>query len=198
MIKVGLTGNFKSGQEEISEIFIKNNVPVFDVDLLFRFLINYDKNTIYIIKNKYGEDIYHLGLIRIEKFDTNEKMSKLINLIEPKIFTAYEKFRSKKYKYPYTVFLSSILFECGWNKKMNYVINVFNPVRKNSLIKDGMQSTLVDSILNNEMCAHVKNSISDFILHNYSYSKSSIENEMIQIHSNIIRHCKNLDYIKTF
>ena len=43
MIKVGLTGNFHSGQNQVSEILEKLDVPVFDADLILKYLINYSK-----------------------------------------------------------------------------------------------------------------------------------------------------------
>jgi dephospho-CoA kinase len=43
MIKVALTGNFKSGHREIADIFIQKNTPVFDADLMMKYLLNFNK-----------------------------------------------------------------------------------------------------------------------------------------------------------
>jgi dephospho-CoA kinase len=203
MIKVALTGNFKSGHREIADIFIQKNTPVFDADLMMKYLLNFNKKMILKIKQNFGPNTYTYGLINFNKFEDTKKFNKLIDIIQPELFSKYENFRQKNYKFPYTIFLSSILFERGWNDKMNYTITTFNPqmLRRKSLINQTqMPNDMIDFILDNEYCEFIKNSKSNFVLHNYGEenSKKKIESEIIQIHSNIVRHCIDLDYHKTF
>ena len=203
MIKVALTGNFKSGHREIADIFIQNNTPVFDADLMMKYLLNFNKKMILKIKQNFGPNTYTYGLINFNKFEDTKKFNKLIDIIQPELFSKYENFRQKNYKFPYTIFLSSILFERGWNDKMNYTITTFKPqmLRRKSLINQTqMPNDMIDFILDNEYCEFIKNSKSNFVLHNYGEgnSEKKIENEIIQIHSNIVRHCIDLDYHKTF
>lgn len=203
MIKVGLTGNFHSGHREIVDYFYESGTPVFDADLIVKYLLNHKYETIQKIKSNFGDNSYSYGLLNLFKFDNNKKFEKLLSLIKPDVFSYYEKFRQKNYKYPYTIFLSSILFEKGWNKHMNYNINVFHPnmLRKKEILnKSSIQLDMVEYILDNEMDEYEKNSKADFIIHNYGEINRdfSIKNEIYQIHSNLIRNCQNIDYIKTF
>jgi dephospho-CoA kinase len=203
MIKVGLTGNFGSGHRDIVKHFYESGTPVFDADLLIKFLINHQKDTKHKIKETFGPNTYTYGTLNILKFDTTQKFDKLLNVITPEIFTAYEKFRRKKGNFPYTIFLSSVLFEKKWNLYMNYNINVFKPdaIRKKWLIsKTDIDISMIEHILENEMPERHKNVKSNFVIHNYGEHNSDFKtkNEIYQIHSNIIRYCTNIDYEKTF
>jgi dephospho-CoA kinase len=127
----------------------------------------------------------------------------LINFLTPEIFSTYEKFRQKNCKFPYTIFLSSILFEKKWNLYNNYNINVFKPelLRKKFILsKSTIDINMLEYVLENEMSEYYKNSKSNFIIHNYSEKNLDfkIDNEIIQIHSNLLRHCQNLDLEETF
>lgn len=203
MLKVGLTGNYGSGHKQIVKIFEEAGTPIFDADLVVKWLLNYNQETIREIKSKFGDTIYSYGLINLYKFSDNSKFEKLLDVIEPHLFRKYDYFRLKNNKYAYTIFLSSILFEKEWDSKMNYSISVFKPQisRKKDLKKStSMHIDMIDFILENEMCEFVKNSKANFIIPNYSEQAKDekILKQIDQIHSNLIRNCKNLDFIKTF
>ena len=203
MIKIGLTGNFHSGHKEIVQHFCKSGTPVFDADILLKYLINFDKKTKHEIKEKFGPNTYVFGSLNFMKFDTNKKYEKILKLLTPKIFEIYQNFRQRHINYPYTIFLSSILFENKWDSYMNYNINVYKPsmLRKKTILTEtNIDVNMVEYILENEMNELVKNSKSNFVIHNYGANNIDFKviNEIHQIHSNIIRHCKNLDYEKTF
>ncbi len=86
---------------------------------------------------------------------------------------------------------------------MNYNINVFNPHmlrKKEILTKSSIQIDMIEYILDNEMDEYEKNTKSNFVIHNYGDKNRDfkIKNEVFQIHSNLLRNCQNIDYIKTF
>lgn len=202
MIKVALTGNFRSGHREIAKTFAKNGVPIFDVDLTIKYLINRKKEIKKLIQDEYGKHIYSGGLLSIEKFNNNEKFEKLLDLIAPEIFSTYSRFLKINSKYAYTIFLSSILFEMRWDKRFDYNMNVFKAqfLRRKDLIKNTkMSEDMIDFILTNEMDEYYKNTKSDHIIQNYFHQDDKrMKKQIIQIHSNIIRNCDNLDYVKVF
>ncbi len=203
MLKVGLTGNFNSGHRQVVEHFYKSRTPVFDADLAIKYFLNHKKETIEKIKDEFGVNSYSYGLINLFKFDTNKKFDKLLSVITPEIFSTYERFRAENHKYAYTVFLSSVLFEKKWDTFMNYNINVFNPHmlrKKEILTKSSIQIDMIEYILDNEMDEYEKNTKSNFVIHNYGDKNRDfkIKNEVFQIHSNLLRNCQNIDYIKTF
>lgn len=203
MLKVGLTGNFGSGHQEILKIFQDAGTPIFDADLVIKWILNHDKESIQELKRAYGDSVYSYGVINLLKFDSNKKFEKLLDVISPKLFEIYENFRLRKNKFAYTLFVSSVLFEKEWNEKMNYTIHIFKPqiTRKKDLIKkSSMDISMVEFILENEMCEFVKNAEANFIIANYAENSKDekIIKQINQIHSNLIRNCQNLNFIKTF
>jgi dephospho-CoA kinase len=178
MLKVGLTGNFYSGYNEAAEMFESNGIPVFDADLIIKFMVNYSEKVIKKIKNKFGDDIYFLGLLDTKKFESNKDFEKLFEVIELNLLKAYEKWRIKHWDKPYTIFKCSILFERKLSSSMNYCISVFKPqIERKKDIQNltKIPQLTIDTIISNEMDELTKNQKSDFVIHNYaSYFRDSI------------------------
>lgn len=178
MLKVGLTGNFYSGYDDAANLFEHSNVPVFDADLVLKFMINYSGKVIKKIKQEFGQDIYLLGLLDLKKFQTNSDFDKLFKLIQLDLIKSYEKWRLKHTDNPYTIFKSSVLFERNLDTSMNFNMHVFRP--QNDRKKDiqnltNIPALTIDTIISNEMDELEKNQKSDFVIHNYnSYFRDSI------------------------
>lgn len=178
MLKVGLTGNFYSGYDNAANLFEHHNVPVFDADLVLKFMINYSEKVIKKIKGEFGQDIYLLGLLDMKKFQTNSDFDRLFKLIQLDLIKSYEKWRLKHTNSAYTIFKSSVLFERSLDTSMNFNISVFRP--QNERKKDiqnltTLPSMTIDTIISNEMDELTKNQKSDFVIHNYSsYFRDSI------------------------
>ena len=169
MLKIGLTGNLCSGYIEVAKILENFNIPVFDADIALKFILNYREDIIRNIKIQFG-DVFSAGLININKFNTTEKFSRLVDVAQPELLKMYESFRFSNRHAPYTVFKSSILYEKGLDKEMNDTICCFSP-RENRAVQYAkeMNIKLSDSydILENEMDELVKNKKSAWVIHNY-------------------------------
>jgi len=195
MIKVGLTGNFHSGQNEVSEIFEKMDVPVFDADLILKYMINYSKSHIEKIYTKFGESTYRMGLLNLNKFDTNKKWNDLIDLLEFDLIKSYESYRLKHKDATYTVFKYSYLFERNLNTSMDFTVNCYRPryLRKDDLkILTHMDSYSIQKLLDNEMNESTKNNKSDFSIENYIDPKNSdssvyLERKVKYIHNVLMK-----------
>lgn len=205
MLKVGLTGNFYSGYDNAAFLFESRGIPVFDADLVLRFMVNYSEKIIKKIKQKFGEDIYFLGLLDMKKFETNKEFDKLFEVVELDLLKAYEKWRVKHWDKPYTIFKSCVLFERKLNTSMNFSITVFKPQieRKKDVqnLTDIPLSTS-DSIFSNEMDELLKNQKSDFVIHNYkSYFRDSIDmgisNQLSNIHKALSKKAPSINSLST-
>lgn len=189
MIKVGLTGNYFSGYNEVGDIFSENRIPVFDADVIIKYLINYSEKHFNKIREVFGNDIYKMGLIDLDKFSNNSKFDELLDIIELDLIKYYENWRfSNKQKSFYTIFKSSILFERKFNEHMDVNISVFRPSnerRKDVTEYSFVTPNTIDHILSNEMCELEKNSKSDYVIHNYGsyYTNNSSFNVKKQISS---------------
>ena len=185
MIKVGLTGNFYSGHNEVGEIFEERGIPVFDADVVLKFMINYSPKHIEKIKESFGDDIYKLCLLDMKRFSTTKRFDDLLDILQLDLIKSYEKWRIRNYNHFYTIFKSSILFERNLDTSMNFNISVFRPKverRKDLKNHTSMPISKIDEILNGEMEELTKNAKADFVIHNYiNYSLSSNNADHINI-----------------
>jgi dephospho-CoA kinase len=196
MYKVGLTGNYFSGQSEISKLFIDYQVKVFDANLLTKFYLNYSPDHIRKIKNYYGEEVYQMGLLNLSKFDTNSKFNELLDLVEFDLLKSYESFRVKYKNDFYTIFLYDFIFERNIQKYFNFNINCYRPriAREYDLQYFGGLSQFHNSkILDNEMSDSSKNSKADYVIQNFNENgdyKSDIvvglQNQILKVHKKIM------------
>jgi len=111
MIKVGLTGNRYSGKTEISAMFRKIGVPVFDVDTCIKFLINHNFEYNLKLQKRLSYDVWDENGFLSQKKLTTEQLDSAIDIIQFELFDLFEKFTKRNFHSPYYVFTSSILFE---------------------------------------------------------------------------------------
>ena len=170
MFKVGLTGNRYSGKDTVASLFNKISIPVFDADVIVKFLINHNFEMDYKIKNKIDKSFFKNDQLDLSKL-TGPILDQIIDIVEYELFDAYKKYQLKNTNSIYTVFHSSILFERDWNKKMDYSISVFSPVsdrvERCQEISD-YKLTDIYNLCQREMKDLSKNSLSDFVIHNYN------------------------------
>jgi dephospho-CoA kinase len=128
MLYIGLTGNRYSGKNRISKLFKQIGIPVFDADTVLRFIM-YHKPLILgeIPKSELDEFYFDSGLLNMKRAIKDGNFGELIKFYEEDIFKAYNRFNIKNKNSIYTIFKSSLLFELGWDKKMDSNINVFAP-----------------------------------------------------------------------
>jgi dephospho-CoA kinase len=103
------------------------------------------------------------------------------------LFENFDKFMSKNTQSIYCVFHSSILFERGWDKTMDYNVNVFSPTNDRMERCKYLTSKTVSSIYNlakTEIDDLEKNRKSDFVVHNYNEENPALGDILSQV-SNI-------------
>lgn len=173
MIKVGLSGNRYSGKDEICNIFRKLTIPVFDADIVLKFIINHDINVSNQIKQKLGK-IYYNSYIEPKLVKTKEEFDIIIDCAQHELMMAYEKFSEKNRSSIYTIFHSSILFERGWQKLMDKSIVVFCPkITRMERCRDITKNKVSDIayLMRNEIDDLEKNKMANFVIHNYEGRK---------------------------
>lgn len=172
MIKIGLTGNRYSGKDTVAKLFEQIKIPVFNADVILKFILNFDINVNKDILDNYGEYIFTgpESMIDPKKIRSKKDFDKLINFAEFELKRAYERFILENRQSVYVIFHSSILFERGWEKDMDFNINVFAPkdVRSLRCQKITKQSSYnISELMKGEMDDLVKNKLSDYMIHNY-------------------------------
>jgi dephospho-CoA kinase len=169
MIKVGLSGNRYSGKTEISKMFKQIGIPVFDADIVLKFIIGHSLETNRIIKEKIGEHIFKNGDID-PKFVTDSDFMEMLYYATFELINAYHAFNVKNKQSIYSIFHSSFLFETNWVDSMDYNINVFCPkLERMERCKEitKMKVSNIAYMLRNEIDDLDKNKKSAYIIHNY-------------------------------
>jgi dephospho-CoA kinase len=188
MLKVGLTGNYFSGLDEVSHKCGLLQMPVFEADLILRFLFYNNSDTITKIRNQFGKEVFTNNQLDLNFFTDSESFRKLLKVIELDLLKAFEKWRQTQ-KSKITIFKSAILFEAGWNEWMNLNISVFKPngVRIHEIQRHfKMKSTDVYNMVDSEMDVFQKNRLSDYIIHNYPAYAETVEKQLISISKSLI------------
>lgn len=201
MIKVGLTGNFWSGYNEVAEIFEEKGIDVFDADLILKFILLYSQEHISKIQKKFGKDIYQSGLLDLKYFDNNKKFNELLDIVQLDLIKSYEKWRIKNWNSNYTIFKSSILFEREMDKHMNFTISTNRPsvLRKWDIMQHTeISKVTVDYIIDNEMDEYIKNKKSTYQINNglsdmsYFERTLNIKTQVDNIHKALLK--KKVNY----
>jgi dephospho-CoA kinase len=196
MFKVGLSGNYYSGQYEIYQILGDYEVPVFNANLITKFMINNSPKHINQIKSTFGENSYSLGLLNLNKFKSDDDYNRLFDIIELDLLKSFELFRIKNKNAFYTVFYFDQLFERGINNLMNFNVACYRPKyqrRSDMKYLTTFSDNIINKILDTEIDELTKNEKSDFVIHNYNKNgdyKSDIviglDTQVLNLHKSIM------------
>ena len=171
MIKIGLSGNRYSGKNRVSALFKQIGVPVFEADVILKFILNHNYELQADISDRVGIVYFKDGKLNEEKVKTDGVFSKIMEVVEPELYRSWEKFQDKNYKSIYCIFHSSILFEREWNKSMDFNISVFAPyadrVDRCKFLTNKSVSSIY-SLSKLEMDELDKNKLSEYVIHNYN------------------------------
>jgi dephospho-CoA kinase len=173
MIKVGLSGNRYSGKDEICSIFRKLTIPVFEADVVLKFIINHDMAVTDQIRRELPH-VYNNSLYIEPKLVAKSDFDKIVDFAQHELMMAYEKFSEKHRGSIYTIFHSSILFEREWQKLMDKSIAVFCPkITRMERCRDITKNKVSDIayLMRNEIDDLDKNRMANFVLHNYEGRK---------------------------
>lgn len=171
MIKIGLSGNRYSGKNRVSNLFKQIGVPVFEADVILKFILNHNYELQAEISDRIGRVYFKDGKLNEEKVKVDGIFSKVLEVVEPELYRAWERYLEKNKKAIYCVFHSSILFERDWDKAMDQNISVFAPyadrVERCKYLTNKSVSSIY-SLTRLEMDELDKNKKSDYVIHNYN------------------------------
>lgn len=197
MMKVGLTGNRFSGKTTISKLFKTIGIPVFEADIILKFIIHSDLYTISEIKSRVGEHIFTNGHIDSKKV-TDHEFETILQCSKHSLMKAYDAFNNKKPGFVYTIFNSSFLFETEFSAEMDYNITVFCPkIHRMERIKEStsMKVSDISFMLRGEMDDLDKNRLSQYVIHNYE--NMDILTQVNNLDKKIVDNYLKIDNMKT-
>lgn len=171
MVKIGLSGNRFSGKNRVSNLFKQVGVPVFEADVILKFIVNHNYELQAEISDKVGRVYFKDGVLNDEKVKVDGVFNKILDIIKLDLMKAWHRFLLKHQKAIYCIFHSSILFESDFHQQMDYNITVFAPFqdrveRCKFLTKKSVSS--IYSLVSSEMDELEKNKLSKYVIHNYN------------------------------
>lgn len=169
MIKLGLSGNMYSGLDQVAKIFKSISIPVFDADVIVKFLLHYNFEISHNIRIGLGSKYFLSTDLDFQSVKRDGKFDSIVDIIETEVFSAFKKFQIKNGNSVYVVFKSSILFESGWYKKMdkNVVVSAEESIRINSCKeKTGLDYKKIKDLISSEMKQKDKVNLSQFTVIN--------------------------------
>lgn len=184
MIKVGLSGNRYSGKNRVVNIFKQIGVPVFEADVVLKFILQHNYELQAEISDKVGRVYFKDGLLNEEKVKSDGKFSKILEIVKPDLMSAWRRYIIKNKGSIYCIFHSSILFESNLYKEMDQNISVFAPFsdrveRCKFLTKKSVSS--IYSLVKTEMDELDKNKLSKYVIHNYNIDNSFYGDSLTQV-----------------
>ena len=196
MFEVALTGNRFSGKESVAKEFRKVGIPVFDADIVTKFIINYRDYIMKDVKTSLGVGYFSAGFLNPDKFKSDKEFDSLLDLVDFDLFDAYFRFKEKHKNKDYIIFKSSLLFERKWKRKFNFVISVFatRDERFNRFkVETNLSVSTISDMISSEYSDLMKNQESDFTIHNYS-GGPDLKMQIDSVNTMILNKIKKMAY----
>ena len=135
MIRVGLTGGIGSGKSTVCRLFEELGVRCYDSDSRAKWLMQNDPDLRAELIAIFGEQVYNdngeLDRARLaaEVFGNSERLAALNGAVHPAVGRDWERWCEERRDEGarYTILESAILFDCGFDKKVDQVITVSAP-----------------------------------------------------------------------
>ena len=135
MIRVGLTGGIGSGKSTVCRLFEELGVRCYDSDSRAKWLMQNDPDLRAELIEIFGEQVYNdngeldRAHLAAEVFGNSERLAALNGAVHPAVGRDWERWCEERRGEGarYTILESAILFDCGFDKKVDQVITVSAP-----------------------------------------------------------------------
>lgn len=194
MLKLGITGGIGSGKSVVSTILVLSGVPVYIADDESKKLTTNSPAIRKKLIAVFGENLYDGNKLNKELFaacifSDKQKLQTANSIIHPEVALHYEQWLKTHRSEAVVVLESAILFETGWNTKMDRIVTVYAPLDTRIQRVMERQQAGREAILErigNQLSDEEKIHLSDYVIYNDG-SQSVIEQtlkivEQIQNH----------------
>lgn len=155
MLRIGLTGGIGSGKTTVANLFAARGAPVIDTDVIARELVEPGQPALAEIAARFGADLLDANgrldraRLRERVFADTGKRQELEAILHPRIQTAMEH-RAAQTDAPYVLLVIPLLFEAGWQDRVDRVLLVDVPEnlqRARVAARDRLEPAQIDAIL---------------------------------------------------
>ena len=162
MIRVGLTGGIGSGKSTVCRLFEELGVRCYDSDSRAKWLMQNDPDLRAELIAIFGEQVYNdngeLDRARLaaEVFGNSERLAALNGAVHPAVGRDWERWCEERRGEGarYTILESAILFDCGFDKKVDQVITVSAP-EQTRIERAAMRDNAPTNVIRNRIKAQM-------------------------------------------
>lgn len=176
MLRVGVTGGIGSGKSTISRVFEKLGMPVYYSDPRAKMLMNNNPAIEAGMKAIFGDEAYIDGELNTayvaSRMFADEELVRQVNaLVHPIVFEDFVRWVEKygREGIPYVILESAILFESGFDRYTDYVLNVNAPIEERvarASSRDGSDSAQIRERMSHQISDSRRAERSDFTIVN--------------------------------
>ena len=174
MIKIGITGGIGSGKSVVAELLQVMNVPVYNADEASKNILKNDDFIRNKLRNLLGDTIFfpngELNRSQMASLIFNDPglLSQTNAIIHPAVFDDFERW-SQQQSSNIVGCESAIIFESGFNRRLDYVIMVSAPEEiriARAAARDHAGKEQIIKRMKNQMPDDEKARLADFIVIN--------------------------------
>lgn len=189
-ILVGITGGIGTGKTEVCKLLEKRGFKVLYSDPAAKKLYLKDKKLAASIVKVFGKDILNYkGKINLPKlkdkiFSSKKNYLAINRLVHPVVIDYLMK-EARKSKAEAVIIESALLFESGFNKKLDYVVTVYSN-KKNRIcrlmLRDEASRNEIEHLMKFQIDDKKKMAMSDFVIvNNDSFEKLKLQVDLLSI-----------------
>jgi dephospho-CoA kinase len=173
MTTIGLTGGIGSGKSTVASLFIAYGIPVYMADDASKRLVNTSPCLRSQLTDLLGHDIYgREGLNRRMMasliFNDTHLLEKVNALIHPEVATDFDRWLARQTE-RYAVLESAILFESGFDRKVDIRLAVYAPEAlriQRVIAREQASEAEVRQRMNNQLPDELKIKSADYVIFN--------------------------------
>jgi dephospho-CoA kinase len=189
MLRIGLTGGIGSGKSTVAALFAARGVPVIDTDVIAHELVEPGQPALAEIAARFGADLLD-GAGRLDRARLRERVfadagqrKALEAILHPHIGAEMER-RLAQSKAPYVLLVIPLLFEAGWQERVDRVLVVDVPVelqRARAATRDRLDAERIDAILAAQASREQRRAGADDLIDN-SGDPAALEQQVERLH----------------
>lgn len=189
---LGITGGIGSGKSTVCNVFRLLGTPVFEADAVARRLMDSEESIISGLTGLFGNGIYTTSkklnrkLLADVLFSDVKLREKVNVLVHPVVRREFYSFLMQNTAMPYVVYEAAILFEGGFNDKMDFSILVAAPEEQRVvrvMERNGLNELSVRERMKSQWPEEKKRALADLCLENDN--RHMILPEIIEIDNNL-------------
>jgi dephospho-CoA kinase len=190
---IGITGGIGAGKSIVCNIFNHFHIPVFNADDTAKKLVITDPTLKAEIMKLFGNEAYINGVYNKKYiaglvFNDNLLLTKLNNLIHPKVRQTASDWAMKQYKSPYLLYEAALMNAAGAGNDFEKVIVVQSPMEmriKHIQNRDNRSLTEIKAIIDKQISDEERVKFADYQIINNE--KISLVDQVFYIHNELNR-----------